>query len=262
MRYALAPLVAALLGTPLAAAQEPIRDNSFLVEEAWNQEAGVVQHVSTFTRAATGDWAYAFTQEWPLGGIRNQLSYTVPLEGVDGTGLGDLMLHYRFQAAGAGGGALALAPRASLILPTGRHQAGRGAGGLGWQVALPMNLALSSRFTAVLNAGATWTPRARNARDDQAATAGVALAGSGIWSVHPRLNLLVEGVWGRAEEVAGPDRTRARSEAWLNPGVRWSFNGAGGWQVVPGIAYTIGVGPSRGEEAVFVYLSIEHAFRR
>lgn len=28
----------------------PIQDNSFLIEEAYNQEFGVVQHINTFTR--------------------------------------------------------------------------------------------------------------------------------------------------------------------------------------------------------------------
>ena len=33
-----------------AQAPVPIRDNSFLIEEAYNQEWGVVQHVATFQR--------------------------------------------------------------------------------------------------------------------------------------------------------------------------------------------------------------------
>ena len=49
-------------------AVEPgIQDNSFLVEEAYNQEFGVVQHISGFTRFwDSKDWAYTFTQEWPV----------------------------------------------------------------------------------------------------------------------------------------------------------------------------------------------------
>ncbi len=44
--------------------ETPIQDNSFLVEEAYNQEAGVVQHISTFTRyQESKDWIYTFTQE-------------------------------------------------------------------------------------------------------------------------------------------------------------------------------------------------------
>ena len=34
-----------------------------------------------------------------------------------------------------------------------------------------------------------------------------------------------------------------------------------GLQVVPGIAFPIGVGPSHGQRALFLYLSLEHSFR-
>ena len=58
-----------------------IVDNSFLIEEAYNQERGVVQHISTFSRAVgTTNWVYAFTQEWPVRGQRHQLSYTIPVD--------------------------------------------------------------------------------------------------------------------------------------------------------------------------------------
>ena len=46
--------LAALLLAPCVGAQEaapappPIQDNSFLIEEAYNQERGVVQHIGTF----------------------------------------------------------------------------------------------------------------------------------------------------------------------------------------------------------------------
>ena len=57
----------------------PIQDNSFLVEEAYNQERGVVQHISSFSRMWNSkDWNYTFTQEWPApGNWRHQLSYTL-----------------------------------------------------------------------------------------------------------------------------------------------------------------------------------------
>lgn len=64
-------LPALLLATALTAQDKkegPIQDNSFLVEEAYNQEPGVVQHISTFTRfQESKDWIYTFTQEWPVG---------------------------------------------------------------------------------------------------------------------------------------------------------------------------------------------------
>src|SRR3712207_6147923 len=96
------PIIAALLvaAATRAGAQDdaPIQDNSFLIEEAYNQERGVVQHISVFNRPEEGGgWEYAFTQEWPFFGQRHQLSYTIPLlrvEGVGGgeTGIGDVML--------------------------------------------------------------------------------------------------------------------------------------------------------------------------
>ena len=54
-----------------------ILDNSFLVEEAFNQEAGVFQNIVTAARA-DASWELGFTQEWPVGTQRHQLSYTAP----------------------------------------------------------------------------------------------------------------------------------------------------------------------------------------
>src|SRR3569833_422150 len=56
-----------------------ILDNSFLVEEAFNQEAHVYQTILNVQRSSASDLNFTFTQEWPLGGIKHQLSYTVAL---------------------------------------------------------------------------------------------------------------------------------------------------------------------------------------
>src|SRR6185437_17086500 len=88
LSVACGPLAAQESGEPA-----PIADNSFLIEEAYNQEAGVVQHISTFARPdGGGAWAYAFTQEWPFRGMKRQLSYTIPVlsEAGSGTGIGDV----------------------------------------------------------------------------------------------------------------------------------------------------------------------------
>jgi hypothetical protein len=49
-------------GPPSAPDTKPIQDNSFLIEEAYNQERGVVQHINTFQRVHSGDWVYTFTR--------------------------------------------------------------------------------------------------------------------------------------------------------------------------------------------------------
>src|SRR5258708_35313689 len=75
-----------------------ITDNSFLVEEAFNQEAGVVQNIFEWTLGRHGTWNGSFTQEWPAPGTKHQLSYSVPFASTgDPAGLGAVMLHHRYQ---------------------------------------------------------------------------------------------------------------------------------------------------------------------
>ncbi|MBA2626874.1 MAG: hypothetical protein H0U85_02605, partial [Gemmatimonadales bacterium] len=115
--------------SPAEPGRRPMQDNSFLVEEAYNQEPGVVQHISTLQRSA-GQWQFGFAQEWPLGGLRNQLSYDVPVShDGGGTGIGDIALNYRRQLVGTADTRLAIAPRVTALLPTGNSKEGRGAGG-------------------------------------------------------------------------------------------------------------------------------------
>jgi DtxR family transcriptional regulator, Mn-dependent transcriptional regulator len=52
-----------------------IIDNSFLVEEAFNQEARTVQNIGMFRMNARSEWDTSFTQEWPLSGRTHQISY-------------------------------------------------------------------------------------------------------------------------------------------------------------------------------------------
>jgi len=50
------------------------------MEEAYNQEKGIVQHINTFrTHRGSTDFDYSFTQEWPVGGLTHQLSYDIPV---------------------------------------------------------------------------------------------------------------------------------------------------------------------------------------
>lgn len=236
----------ALLFPLLLAAQDPISDNSFLVEEAYNQEPGVVQHVGNFLRPDAGDaWAFIFTQEWPIGGMRHQLSYMVPiLNGENsGTGIGDFGLNYRYQLQGMDGGPLAIAPRLTAFLPTGSEDRERGFGSVAMQANLPVSYRLGSSVATHWNAGVTLV-------DESAPIWN--LGASAIWLLRPNFNILVETIWlGRSGEET----------AFLNPGVRWAHNFASGLQIVPGVAYTIGFGPSSGDDGLFLYLSFEHPFR-
>ncbi|HEY7770444.1 transporter [Longimicrobium sp.] len=228
-------------------AQTPISDNSFLLEEAYNQEARVVQHIAT-VMGGDGVVELGFTQEWPLFSERHQISYTLPLLRLhDETRWGDVEVQYRYQLLS---GRVAVAPSVTAILPTG-HDA-FGAGNAGLAVGLPVSVALSPAFAAHTNAGVTLP----NIGDLTGAETKVeiSLGQSVVWLAHPRLNLLVEALWSRT------DAGDVVSESLLiSPGVRAAFN-LGSTQVVPGLAVPIGVGASSRERYAFLYLSIEHPF--
>ncbi len=262
------PLAAQTQSSSPSTPPPPIEDNSFLVEEAYNQERGIVQHVSTFSRSAgSSAWVYEFAQEWPLAGQKHQISYTVPLAHTadplsSDTGIGDIALNYRYQIGGGDGSALALAPSATLVLPTGDSRRGMGAGGTGFELKLPLSVEISPKLVAHSNAGISYTPRARDTFGNTTASHGYALGQSLIWLAHPNVNLMLESVWGVAREVTGPGQTARSTEFLVAPGVRTAINLRSGLQIVPGLAFPIGVGASRGERAVFAYLSFEHPFAR
>jgi hypothetical protein len=246
-----------------------IQDNSFLVEEAYNQEFGVVQHIQSFQRLWNrGDWAYTFTQEWPVDpSPRNQLSYTLTAfhsgdQPGTGGGFGDVILNYRYQALGSGESTLAFSPRLSVLFPTGDASLGRGQGGAGLQTMLPMSLVLTKSLATHWNAGATFIPHARNSAGDRATTFGYNFGQSFAWLVRPRFNVLLETVFYRNQRVTANHRTVWNSDLFLNPGIRWAYNFHNGLQIVPGIAIPVGVGSSSGTRGVFLYLSFEHPYRK
>src|SRR5262249_8284506 len=91
-----------------------IRDNAFFVEEAANQEPGVVQHIFNWINlwdhtpnGRTRDFAFTYTMELPLGSQTHQFSFTTlflsSFEKPDGGaatqpgGVGDTFLNYRYQ---------------------------------------------------------------------------------------------------------------------------------------------------------------------
>jgi hypothetical protein len=261
-----APLVAqSAAPAPNPAPAPPgIQDNSFLIEEAYNQEEGIVQHISTFrSHRGSSDFEASFTQEWPVGGITHQLSYDLPLiRSEHQTGLGDIRINYRYQLVGSGLTQLAVAPRFSVTLPTGDWKRGRGSGAPGIETMLPVSYVISPLFTTHVNAGAAYTRSARNSAGNRANVYALTLGHSLVLTANPNIQLLVETVYGREQIVVAANRTRWTDDFVISPGVRGAFNFASGLQIVPGIAIPIGIGPSDGDRGVFFYLSFEHPFGR
>src|SRR6187455_2649697 len=134
------PLNALIASEPLA---KGIQDNSFFIEEAYNQEPGVVQHIFNlaidFTNGSR-EIAPSFTQEWPVFSQTHQFSYTIPyIFTEDDNGLEDMRLNYRLQAFMEDKYTPAFAPRFSLVLPTGDKDKGFGTGVVGYEFNLPFS---------------------------------------------------------------------------------------------------------------------------
>lgn len=264
---ALAALPAALAGaaalaqTPAEPA--PIQDNSFLVEEAYNQERRVVQTIQTYQRVAgSPGYAYTITQEWPVPDVKNQLSFSVPLQGVASSsglarGIGDVGLNYRYQLVGDGTAAVAFSPRLTLLVPTGDAGRALGTGGLGVQLNLPLSTVLSPRLVSHTNLGATHVFSARRTDGARTGLTGWNTGQSLVWLAHSNVNLLLEAILARYEASAGSGDTERVTEAWVSPGIRLALNLPEHLQVVPGLAVPIGLGPSRGKTGLFLYFSVE-----
>lgn len=273
MRLACPTLVCLMLGagTPPVLAQSvpssnrpfEILDNSFLVEEAFNQEAGIFQNIFGFTRQDDA-WAFAFTQEWPVGSERHQLSYTLLVQGAESeAGFGDALINYRFQVWQEGPGRPAFAPRVSLVAPSGSAARGLGDGSTGLQVNLPFSKQTRDVYWH-WNAGFTWLPFADAnlgvGRHAEANLVTPFLAASAIWRARPMLHLMLEHVLAFEHAVVGPRQTERRTRLTVSPGLRCGWN-LGEHQLVAGLAVpvTSGDGPS---VAALGYLSYELPFRR
>lgn len=216
-------LITILSSSALFAAEPlPIQDNSFLIEEAYNQESHVVQHIFTYQRDRQGAFGATFTQEWPVTGVRHQFSYTLPYSGrrVD-----DVAVNYRYQLAGDGTTRVAIAPRVSYLV---RDRAA--------QFNLPVSIVLSPRVVTHWNVGVTISRR------EQSWSGGGSMIVAALPKVHAMLELFRQ------------DRTTL-----VSPGIRWAHDLPNQLQIVPGIAMPVDTRTH--ERSLYLYLSFEHPYR-
>jgi Putative MetA-pathway of phenol degradation len=254
-------VTAAFAAEPLA---KGIQDNSFLVEEAYNQEPGVVQHIFNLPILFTGhekDISLSFTQEWPIFSQTHQFSYTIPYTFVGNggweNGLADIRLNYRFQALMEAERTPAFAPRFSFVTPTGDAGKGFGHDRLGYEVNLPFSKIVSDRWTIHFNAGGSVFPDVK--RHD---LWNWNLGASAIYAVEENFNLMLETVAGWNEDVDLARKVDRTMTALISPGVRYAFNLPNDLQIVGGAAVPIGLTSDSPDWGLFFYLSVEHPFVR
>ena len=235
---------------------ERIEDNSFLIEEAYNQDPGVIQHISAFQYMKGNTWIYTFTDEWPVPGRKHQFSTTIPLLNNGETGLGDLAINYRYQAIFTN--RFAFSPRFSLLLPSGNYKKGLGEGVPGYQLSLPFSYLLSRKIATHYNLGVTFTPDAKRADGSRYNQTIYNWGLSFILLLNKNFNFMFEVV-GNTTLIKAPNTTTTTSGSlFINPGIRYAFNFKSGLQIVPGLALPIGLGSSKGASGLFAYLSFEH----
>jgi hypothetical protein len=262
----LASVSSLALAAPDEAWPPAIEDNSFLVEEAYNQEAGVVQWIFTFQQfRPSGAWYDAFTTEWPVPDQTNQLSLTVPYIAETErlpSGWGDVSLNYRYQALAGGERGWWFAPRLSAILPTGNWRDGLGRGAPGVQIGLPFSRRFTRGFAMTLNAAGLYVPLARGEAEDgssfKADAWGVSEGISLVWLASPRFNLMLEAVATQDRVAVDDGRTANVSVALASPSFRWAINFRSG-QLVLGAAVPIGLTDASPDWSALFYVSWESA---
>lgn len=233
-----------------------ILDNSFIVEEAFNQEPGIFQNIFGYTRIARV-WELAFTQEWPVVSQKHQLSYTFSgYSSAEVGNFGDVMINYRYQAAAGGPDRPAFSPRVSLIIPT--DDAGYRSVGL--QTNFPVSRQRGDFFLH-WNAGLTWYPRAEGAID-RVSLESPHFSASVIYRMKPMLNLMLESVIDFEEFPAfDTGGTERETVVTFSPGARGGWN-IGNHQLIVGAAIPIVVANSGSDTGLFLYLSYELPFKK
>src|SRR6266850_3635807 len=248
-----------------------IEDNSFLIEEAYNQEAGVVQHIfiANYNKDSQNrGWNFNFTQEWPVFSQDHQFSYTVPsshfIDGADRIyGSGDILLNYRYQALEEGDVKPAFAPRFSLIIPTGNRDKGTGNGVVGYQWSLPFSKKVASRLALHANFGLTYLPHVRSPLDNgqlspKRSLVSYWVGGSAIFALVPRLHVMLEWLGNFDQSINGAGKPERSFNPLISPGFRAAVVNEEALQIVVGIGVPIGLNRQAINLAGFLYFSIEH----
>lgn len=241
-----------------------IEDNSMFIEEAYNQEANVIQHISNFVFAPDlhRNFGYSLTEEFPLFGVENQLSFTLPFlsnEMGSMNGIGDILISYRYQLFYKNDWA-AVSPRISIIIPTGDKNNGLGSGTAGLQLNLPISKRWNEWLVTHFNLGMTYQFKYKDAtlyfnKDLQGYFVGLSF----IYLLHPNFNIMLETLASYNPHPEINNKVSYSNENIIAPGFRFALD-IGELQIVHGIEFplTITSHSSQIKLGLFFYLSFEH----
>jgi len=242
-----------------------IEDNSMFVEEAYNQEDRVVQHISNLVLLPVGEKNiyYSFTQEWPAFGLKHQLSYTLQLYSISKqniSGFGDMLLNYRYQLSYKQS-FVTCSPRVSLVIPTGNHAKQLGDGSWGLQFNLPVSKRWTNQFINHFNLGASYLfnvkqPEISFSRSTVSYFGGL----SSIWLMTEKTNLMLECMTYYNATPDAANKIKYTNETILAPGIRHAID-IKNLQIVPGLIVPFSISKQDGNKiGLFFYLSFEHPY--
>ena len=242
--------------TMLAHAQ--IADNSFLVEEAYNQEPGVVQFINVYTKPEQGsDWTYTFINEIPMGSEKHQFSYEIPyssIKAVDEQGVEDIKFNYRQEFIRTD--QFVTTGRVSLQVGTGDYKKGFGRSAMGYEASLITSVNITDKWVQHWNLGAGITPDAKNTMGDKADNSKYFWAVSNVYLFSDNFNFMLEFAGSEEQETVGTKQATWESRTVMSPSIRYAYD-VGDWQIVPGLAYPMQVTANPGNNEWLVYLSVE-----
>lgn len=268
-------------GSYLYYGQPYLEDNSMLIDEAFNQEAGIIQHISNMV-VSNKALNYSYTQEIPLVGHKHQLSFafsyvwlkkaghlTKPMGiPVLTNGFGDILLSYHPLIAGKHKWALVV-PRITIIVPTGNAPSGLGNGGWGSQLNVAVTKRFSKKITAHTNTGYTYVIHADHyiyestgapANRYEGNITSVNMGASLVWLAHKKMHLLAEYIFSCEKRIGDDGRLVNGQLMTVNPGIRYAFD-VGKVQIVPGAGIPVNFSNGAFEgTGTFLYLSVEPCY--
>jgi hypothetical protein len=243
-------------------------DNSFLLDEAFTQEKGIMQFITTIynDNLRSKNFAYTFSHEIPLT-HRHQVSYSLRynfMKAQARNGWGDTNIGYTYRLSGKEAWIM-IVPQLTIILPTGDPSRGLGYGGLGGRLNLTLTKRLSRKLVSHYNVAHTIIHNADRYDDVSGEYVKVFektlhdqdLAGSIIWYPARKINIMLEYISSFRSQIAADGAISKVQESVLNPGFRLALD-LKTLQIVPGLSVPIAFTDDyQHQTGVLIYVSIE-----
>ncbi len=240
-----------------------LEDNSFLLEEAYNQKPGEFQFIQGYRSFHSGkEYHFISDGEMALGSEKHQFSYQITRlkEEVDHGSFGDTTLNYRIQSVNELD--FLMAHRFGLILPSGSVKENSGYGVTGFKYVQASSFLLSDEWDNHWNLLFTHYPEAKVKFSDKRRTLNeYGISSSLVYHWKENLNFLLEGIYEAHEKLNFKNQKKYDYHFILNPGVRTAIDLS--WketQTAPGISFPVRYQEDQIDHGVVLYLSIEPKF--